>query len=278
MTETDIKAYKPLTVRIAASDKPNSPLLIVSADTPQELELNLLAIEENTTGATIGRLEEIIRAQYNLGAGLGARGMEAPQNPVAQQPEPAQQAPAQQAFPPAQPQQQQAPNGFPTQQGFPPAQQAQQQPQVQQQAPAFPAPQQDAQGFTQFPTNETSPEWGSPNPAAFPTQPQQQGFPQQQQQQAPAPQQQQAAPQQQAPKQGGGFLGQEPPAPGAPMLAGVGPAKLVKPQDPTKTWAAWADPRPREVTDLIQAKTDDPNDPRLAAGTAKFWAFIQTRR
>ena len=62
------------------------------------------------------------------------------------------------------------------------------------------------------------------------------------------------------------------------MLAGVGPAKLVKSQDPNKNWAAWADPRPREVTDLIAAKTDDPNDPRLAAGQAKFWAFIQTRR
>lgn len=266
MTETDIKTYKPLTVRISASDKPNAPELIVSADTPQELELNLLAIEENTTGATIGRLEEIIRAQYNLGAGLGARGMEAPQNPAPQQPEPAQpqQAPA-----------------FHAQQSFPPAQQAPQAQPQQQQAPQFPAPQQAAQGFTQFPTNETSPEWGNPNPSQFPPA-QQQGFPAQQQQSFPPaqPQQQQQAPapQQQTPKQGGGFLGQEPPAPGAPMLAGVGPAKLVKPQDPAKTWAAWADPRPREVTDLIQAKTDDPNDPRLAAGTAKFWAFIQTRR
>lgn len=265
MTETDIKTYKPLTVRIFASDKPNSPELIVSADTPQELELNLLTIEENTTGATIGRLEEIIRAQFNLGSALGARGVEAPKNPA-----PAQEAPA---F-------QQAPAAFPTQQAFPAAQPAPQVQQAQPQVQQFPASQQAAQPFPQIPAGgSTDPNWGNPNaaPQAFP---QQQapmtnadGFMQSQQ----LPRQQAPAPQQQA-QQSHGFLGQEPPAPGAPTLAGVGPAKLVKSNNPDKQWAAWADPRPREVTDLIHAKTDDPNDPRLAAGTAKFWAFIQTRR
>lgn len=63
--------------------------------------------------------------------------------------------------------------------------------------------------------------------------------------------------------------------PGAPMTP-FGPAKFVqsKPGAP-KPWQAWADPRPASQTDHIQIKTDDPNDPRLAAGQAKLWAFVR---
>lgn len=77
-----------------------------------------------------------------------------------------------------------------------------------------------------------------------------------------------------------GFFGgnqEAPPAnPEAPILAGIGPAKLVKskPGAP-RPFTAWADPRPYDVTVNIMNKTSDPNDPGLAAGTKKFWLIIQ---
>lgn len=60
-----------------------------------------------------------------------------------------------------------------------------------------------------------------------------------------------------------------------PVLAGLDkPARLVKSKDPNKSWMAWADPRPLDITRGIYIKTDDPNDPRLATGEVKFWAFV----
>lgn len=47
-------------------------------------------------------------------------------------------------------------------------------------------------------------------------------------------------------------------------------------------WSAWADPRPKAVIDMIPKgpdgktpTTNDPNDPRLAAGQVKFMQFIR---
>ena len=61
--------------------------------------------------------------------------------------------------------------------------------------------------------------------------------------------------------------------PGAPMVAGM-PAKLVSGTSAKGAWQAWADPRPKEMTDHM-TKTDDVNDPGLANGTKKLWKFIR---
>lgn len=63
---------------------------------------------------------------------------------------------------------------------------------------------------------------------------------------------------------------------GAPMVLGM-PAKKVTgtSKKSGRPWSAWADPRPKEATQHIQDRTDDPNDPRLAAGQATFWKFTQ---
>lgn len=97
-------------------------------------------------------------------------------------------------------------------------------------------------------------------------QPVAQQAPQQQYQQPPAQQYQQPAPQQQyAPPQGA--------TPGAPMVAGM-PAKLVSGNKNGRQWQAWADPRPKEVTEHMQ-RTDDPNHPGLVQGTHSLWKFIK---
>ena len=65
---------------------------------------------------------------------------------------------------------------------------------------------------------------------------------------------------------------------GAPMVLGMPARKVSKVSPKTgKPWSAWADPRPQEAVAHIpkDAKTDDPNDPRLAQGTATFWQFIR---
>ena len=62
--------------------------------------------------------------------------------------------------------------------------------------------------------------------------------------------------------------------PGAPLILGV-PAKLLQGNSAKGPWKAWGDPRPKQVTDMAHIKTDDPNDPRLASGEAKFWAWIR---
>ena len=81
---------------------------------------------------------------------------------------------------------------------------------------------------------------------------------------APAPQQYQAPAPAPAP-QGA--------TPGAPMVAGM-PAKLVSGTKNGRQWQAWADPRPKEVTEHMQ-RTDDPNHPGLAQGTHSLWKFIR---
>ena len=61
--------------------------------------------------------------------------------------------------------------------------------------------------------------------------------------------------------------------PGAPMVAGM-PAKLVSGTSAKGAWQAWADPRPKDMTDHMQ-KTDDVNHPGLTSGTHKLWKFIR---
>lgn len=106
-----------------------------------------------------------------------------------------------------------------------------------------------------------------------------------QQQQAPAQQdpwggynQQAQAPAQQAqaqPQQAGTFGGDDSDA-GAPLVLGM-PAKRVTgvSKKTGKGWAAWADPRPQNMTQGITERTNDANDPRLAAGQATYWSFIR---
>jgi len=93
-------------------------------------------------------------------------------------------------------------------------------------------------------------------------------------QQEPAPQYQQAyaapAPAQQQ------YAAPAAPAaapPGAPIVAGM-PAKLVSGSSARGPWQAWADPRPKDMTDHMQ-KTDDVNHPGLNGGTHKLWKFIR---
>lgn len=63
---------------------------------------------------------------------------------------------------------------------------------------------------------------------------------------------------------------------GAPMVLGMPARKVTGTSKKTgRPWSAWADPRPKEATQHIQDRTDDPNDPRLAAGQATFWKFTQ---
>ena len=101
------------------------------------------------------------------------------------------------------------------------------------------------------------------------------------QQQAPAQQdpwggygQQAQAPAQQAqPQQAGNFGGDD-----APFLSGLGmQAKIVTgvSKKTGKPWRAAADPRPQNMTQGITERTDNPDDPRLAQGTATFWRFLR---
>lgn len=88
------------------------------------------------------------------------------------------------------------------------------------------------------------------------------------------------------PPQQGAWGGQQAPAPAPqadaagqvgppPMVLGQ-PAKHIGPKvgKNGKTWEAWADPRPKALTQHIQDRTDDPNDPGLASGAKVFWRFI----
>jgi hypothetical protein len=62
--------------------------------------------------------------------------------------------------------------------------------------------------------------------------------------------------------------------PGAPLVMGQ-PAKLVQSKPgAARAWQAWADPRPKNVTDGLEA-TNDVNDPGLQNGTKKLWAFLR---
>ena len=109
------------------------------------------------------------------------------------------------------------------------------------------------------------------NPWAASVPPQQQAAPAQQDpwggygQQAPA--------QQAQPQQAGNFGGDD-----APFLSGLGmQAKIVTgvSKKTGKPWRAAADPRPQNMTQGITERTENPDDPRLAQGTATFWRFLR---
>jgi len=88
----------------------DAPWTVVRSDDAAEHELDLQTLERNTTFATAGRVAAAAAAQYNVGKGLGAQGINAPvSTPAPAQPaynggtmaQPAQQAyaaPAQQAY------------------------------------------------------------------------------------------------------------------------------------------------------------------------------------
>lgn len=186
----------------------NAPWVVIRSENSAQLDAQLSELMANSTFATIGRAQDMFEGQFNLGKGVEARGVTAPQDTGAFTQPPAQQA--QQSYPQA------------DVSGVPFQQQAQ------------PAPQQYAQ-------------------------PQQYQPPQTQYQQQPAPQQY-AQPQQAA-------------TPGAPLVLGQ-PAKLVSGTKNGRQWNAWADPRPKSVTDGME-RTDDPNHPGINMGTHSLWKFIR---
>lgn len=192
MSENDSNAPLTTTIKLPGA---NAPWIVIRSENSVQLDSQLNELMANGVGATIGRAQEMIEAQFNTGKGLGARPVDAPVNTGA-------------FNPPAQPQYQEP---VPSQ------------PQYQQQAP-------------------------------------------QQQYQAPAPQQQYQQP---APAPAPAAQG----APGAPMIAGM-PAKLVSGQKNGRQWNAWADPRPKDVTEGMQ-RTDDPFHPGINQGTHSFWKFIR---
>ena len=113
------------------------------------------------------------------------------------------------------------------------------------------------------------------NPWAASVPPQQQAAPAQQDPWGGYNQQAQAPAQQAQPQQAGTFGGDGGDA-GAPLVLGM-PAKRVTgvSKKTGKGWAAWADPRPQNMTQGITERTNDANDPRLAAGQATYWSFIR---
>jgi hypothetical protein len=172
-----------------------APWIVIRSENSAQLDAQLNELMANGVGATLGRAQDMIEAQFNTGKGLGARPVDAPVDTGAfSQPAPQAPAPQYQEPVPSQPQYQQ-PQAQPQYQQAPPQQQYQQ-------------------------------------PAAQP-----------------------AA------------------TPGAPMVAGM-PAKLVSGNKNGRQWQAWADPRPKEVTEHMQ-RTDDPNHPGLAQGTHSLWKFIR---
>jgi hypothetical protein len=65
----------------------DAALFTVRGANAQELESQLQSVEAGAILATVGRVNEQFKAQYNLGQGLGARGMDAPQAAAAPQPQ-----------------------------------------------------------------------------------------------------------------------------------------------------------------------------------------------
>ena len=111
------------------------------------------------------------------------------------------------------------------------------------------------------------------NPWAASVPPQQQAAPAQQDPWGGYNQQAQAPAQQAQPQQAGNFGGDD-----APFLSGLGmQAKIVTgvSKKTGKPWRAAADPRPQNMTQGIAERTDNPDDPRLAQGTATFWRFLR---
>lgn len=99
---------------------------------------------------------------------------------------------------------------------------------------------------------------------------------------APAPTPEAPAPQEaaQPPQARPSFRSQEqqalPPGvtivPNAPVINGE-PAWLIAP--PGQPWRAFAHPKPMDEELKKLPTTDNPNDPRLAEGTARFWSFLR---
>lgn len=58
----------------------DAPWLTMASDDLAELELAAQQLERNTTFATLGRLAKSFAGQFNLGNGLGATSMNAPQD------------------------------------------------------------------------------------------------------------------------------------------------------------------------------------------------------
>ena len=111
------------------------------------------------------------------------------------------------------------------------------------------------------------------NPWAASVPPQQQQAPAQQDPWGGYNQQAQAPAQQAQPQQAGNFGGDD-----APFLSGLGmQAKIVTgvSKKTGKPWRAAADPRPQNMTQGITERTENPDDPRLAQGTATFWRFLR---
>lgn len=191
---SDNDAVAPLTTTIKLPGV-NAPWIVIRSNNSAQADAQVNELMANGFGATLGRAQDMLEAQYNTGKGLGARPVDAPQDTGAF----AQPAPAEQ-------------------------------PQY-----AAPAP--------QYQQPAAQPQYAAPAP-------------QQPQYQQPAP----------APAAQGA-------TPGAPMVAGM-PAKLVSGNKNGRQWQAWADPRPKEVTEHMQ-RTDDPNHPGLAQGTHSLWKFIR---
>ena len=111
------------------------------------------------------------------------------------------------------------------------------------------------------------------NPWAASVPPQQQAAPAQQDPWGGYNQQAQAPAQQAQPQQAGNFGGDD-----APFLSGLGmQAKIITgvSKKTGKPWRAAADPRPQNMTQGITERTENPDDPRLAQGTATFWKFLR---
>lgn len=68
------------TATIKAGKDFDAPWLVVRADDAAQLELNLQIVESNTTFATLGRLAAAFAGQFQLGKGLGAQSINAPQS------------------------------------------------------------------------------------------------------------------------------------------------------------------------------------------------------
>lgn len=170
----------PITTTLKAPGA-NAPWVVIRSENTSQLNAQLAEIQANGTFATLANANEAFSAHFTVGAVLGAKPLNAPQDTG--------------AF-------------------------------------AAPAPQQ--------------PVYEQPV----------------QQYQAPAPvqQQQYAPPAQAAP-------------PGAPLVQGQ-PAKLVSGSSAKGQWQAWADPRPKAMTEHME-KTEDVNHPGLNQGTHKLWKWIR---
>ena len=187
----------PITTTLKAPGA-NAPWMVIRSENTPQLNAQLSEIQANGIFATLAAANEAFAAHFTVGAILGAKPVNAPQDTGAFTP------------PAAEP-------AAPTQQEL----------------------------FAQF--------MAAQNPAGLPTA----------QPLASGPTARATA----AQYGGGGGT------PGAPIVAGM-PAKLVTGTSAKGQWQAWADPRPKEMTDHM-TKTDDVNDPGLANGTKKLWKFIR---